>query len=155
MSERTITGNHKNLNLDDRFHIENYLNEGLQFNEIAELVNRNPKTISREVKSHRTAKCKDPKLRKSKCAHLKTCTITNLCSNSYCKRNVPCVKCKLRTCSQYCDRYVPGTCPKLLKPPYVCNGCPFPRTCGYDKMYYRAKYADDVYHEAMSSTRKG
>lgn len=155
MSEQTTTGNHKNLNLDDRFHIENYLNEGLRFNEIAELVNRNPKTISREVKSHRSAKCKDPKLKKSKCAYRETCTITNLCSNSYCKRNVPCVKCKMRTCSQYCDRYVPGTCPKLLKPPYVCNGCLYPRTCGYDKMYYRAKYADDVYHEAMSSTRKG
>lgn len=65
------------------------------------------------------------------------------------------MKCNLRTCSQYCDRYVPGTCPKLLKPPYVCNGCQYLRTCGYDKMYYRGKYADDIYHEAMKASRIG
>lgn len=149
------SGNHKNLNLEDRNYIEQCLKEGLRFNEIANLLGRNPKTISREIKSHRIARSKDPKLRKSKCAHLKTCTITNLCNNKYCRKDVPCAKCRLRTCAQYCDRYVPGTCPKLLKPPYVCNGCRFPRTCGYDKMYYRGKYADDAYHEAMSTPRKG
>lgn len=155
MHEQITSGDHKNLNLDDRFYIEQRLSDGLSFTEIAKLLNRNPKTISREVKSHRVSKSKDPLLKKSKCAYLKTCTITNLCSNKYCRKDVPCVKCKLRTCSQYCNSYVPGTCPKLLKPPYVCNGCSFPRTCGYDKMYYRAKYADDAYHEAMSSPRKG
>ena len=123
MTEQATIGNHKNLSLDDRFYIEKCLSERLRFNEIAKLLNRNPKTISREIKSHRTAKCKDPKLKRSKCAYRETCTITNLCSNSYCKKNLPCVKCKLRTCSQYCERYVPGTCPKLLKPPYTCNGC--------------------------------
>jgi IS30 family transposase len=155
MQKLMTSGNHKNLNLEDRNYIEQCLKEGLRFNETAKLLGRNPKTISREVKSHRTAKTKDHKLRKSKCAYLKTCSITNLCSNKYCRKDIPCAKCKLRTCSQYCDRYVPGTCPKLLKPPYVCNGCKFPRTCGYDKMYYRGKYADDAYHDAMSSPRKG
>lgn len=155
MQEQMTSGDHKNLDLDDRFYIEQRLKDGLNFSEIAKLLNRNPKTISREVNSHRTAKSKAPELRKSKCAYLKTCTITNLCSNKYCRKDVACVKCKLRTCSQYCDSYVPGTCPKLLKPPYVCNGCSLPRTCSYDKMYYRAKYADDAYHEAMSSPRKG
>ena len=155
MQEQTTSGSRKNLNLEDRNYIEQCLKEGLRFNEIAKLLGRNPKTISKEIKSHRSAKSKDPELRKSKCAYLKTCTITNLCSNKYCRKDIPCVKCKLRTCSQYCDRYVPGTCPKLLKAPYVCNGCQFPRTCSYDKMYYRAKYADDAYHTAMSSPRKG
>jgi IS30 family transposase len=155
MQEQMTSGDHKNLNLDDRFYIEQCLKDDLSFTEIAKLLNRNSKTISREVKNHRIAKSKDPELRKSKCAYLKTCTITNLCNNKYCKKDVPCVKCKLRTCSQYCNNYVPGTCPKLLKPPYVCNGCSFPRTCSYDKMYYRARYADDAYHEAMSSPRKG
>jgi len=155
MSEQLTSCNHKNLNLDDRFYIEKCLKDGLPFFEIARLLSRNPKTISREIQKHRTAQSKDPKLKKSKCAYLKTCTITNLCDNKYCRKGIPCARCKLRTCSQYCNSYVPGTCPKLLKPPYVCNGCPSPRTCSYDKMYYRAKYADDAYHEAMSSTREG
>lgn len=128
---------------DERFYIEGCLKEELSFTEIADLLKRNRKTIAREVKGRRFARCKDPKLKKSKCAYLKRCSITNLCDNSYCKKDVPCSKCKLRTCSQYCDNYVPGICPQLLKPPYVCNGCSYPRTYGYDNMYYRASYADD------------
>lgn len=149
------SGNQRNLILEDRNFIEQSLKDKLRFKEIAKLLGRHSKTISSEVKNRRFAQTKDPKLRKTKCAHLYDCSITELCSNKYCKRTVPCSKCKLRTCSQYCNRYVPGTCPKLLKPPYVCNGCDKPRTCGYDKMYYRAKYADDLYHEAMVNTRVG
>ena len=155
MKKEYFERNHKNLTFDERLYIEGCLKEGLSFTEIADLLKRNRKTIAREIKNRRFAKCKDPKLKKSKCAYLKSCSITNLCDNSYCKRDVPCSKCKMRTCSQYCDSYVPGTCPKLLKPPYVCNGCAYPRTCGYDKMYYRASYADDAYHDAMSLSRKG
>lgn len=155
MQDNISSGNQKNLNLEECNYIEQCLKEGFRFIEIANLLGRNPKTISREIKSHRTPKTKDPKLRKSKCAYLKTCKITNLCSNKYCRKDVPCSKCKQRTCSMYCDKYVPGTCSKLMKPPYVCNGCNRPRTCGYDKMYYRAKYADDTYHQTMSSPRKG
>ena len=149
------SGNRRNLGLEDRSFIESSLSDELRFNEIAALLKRNPKTISTEIKSRRFAQTKDPALRKIKCAHLANCSLMNLCSNKYCRKGVSCSKCKLRTCSQYCNRYVPGTCPKLLKPPYVCNGCIKPRTCGYDKMYYRAKYADDCYHEAMVITRLG
>lgn len=153
--QNSTSGNQRNLSLEERHMIEDYLKEELRFNEIAKLLGRNPKTISTEIKSRRIPRTKDPKLRKTKCAHLLSCTITNLCNNKYCSKDVPCSKCKLRTCAQYCDRYVPGTCPKLLKPPYVCNGCNKPRTCGYDKMYYRAKHADDLYHQAMVESRLG
>jgi IS30 family transposase len=83
MKELMTSGDHKNLNLDERFCIEQYLGNGLNFTEIAKLLNRNPKTISREVKGHRIPRTKDPALRKSKCAYLKACNITNLCSNKY------------------------------------------------------------------------
>ncbi len=155
MENRSTNGNQKNLSLNERYSIESYLKEGLNFTEIAQLLGRSRRTIAREIKTRRVSSGKNAKLKKSKCAHLKSCKITNLCNNKYCKRDKPCSKCKLRTCSQYCDVYVPGTCEKVLKPPYVCNGCPYPRTCGYDKMYYRAKYADDMYHETMSDSRKG
>ena len=155
MNDKPNNFNSKNLTLNERFLIESYLKEGLTFTEISTLLNRSRKTISREIKNRRFAKTKDPKLKKSKCAYLKTCNLMNLCNHSYCKGNRLCSKCIMRTCSQYCDTYVPGTCPKLLKPPYVCNGCNYPRTCGYDKMYYRAKYADDKYHHMMSESRKG
>lgn len=151
----STSGNQRNLNLSERILIEHYLKDRLKFKEIASLLNRNPKTISAEIRSKRVARTKDPKLRKTKCAHLGSCTITNLCQNKYCRKNKPCSECNLRTCAQYCKEYVPGTCSKLLKPPYVCNGCTNPRTCGYDKMYYHAKHADDVYHDTMITTRLG
>lgn len=151
----STTGNQRNLSLSERILIELHLKDNLKFKEIASLLSRNPRTISTEVKVRRIPRTKDPELRKVKCAHLSNCSLTDLCSNKYCKKNIPCSKCKLRTCAQYCNTYVPGTCSKLLKPPYVCNGCGNPRTCGYDKMYYRAKHADDQYHEAMRTTRLG
>lgn len=152
---KTLTGSHRNLTLDDRISIQRFLDQALTYKEIAELVGVHPKTVSREVKSRRYAKVKDPSLRKRPCANLKTCILTDSCDNSYCTHTKICAKCKQRTCSQYCDSYIPGTCPKLLKPPYVCNGCDTPRCDKYDKLYYRAKYADDLYHQLMSESRKG
>lgn len=73
MQELMTSGNQRNLNLEDRNYIEQCLKEGLRFREIATLLGRNPKTISAEIKNRRSAKSKDPKLRKSKCAYLKTC----------------------------------------------------------------------------------
>lgn len=152
----TIDNRSKNLTYEERLYIENRLNEGHNFTNISELLKRNRKTISREVKGRRFARTKDPALKKQKCAYLGNCTKTNLCSFKYCTGDVPCSKCKFnRTCAQYCDDYVPGTCPKLLKPPYICNDCNRMRVCGYDKMYYRASYAEDSYRENMSESRKG
>ena len=152
---KTPSGSHRNLSLDDRISIQRFLDQSLNYKEIAGLVGVHPKTISREVKNRRYAKVKDSSLRKRPCAFLKTCTLVDLCDNRYCTHTKVCAKCKQRTCSQYCDHYVHGTCPKLLKPPYVCNGCDTPRCDKYDKMYYRAKYSDDHYHENMSESRKG
>lgn len=122
---KTPTGSHRNLTLYDRISIQRFLDQALTYKEIAELVGVHPKTISREVKNRRYAKVKDPSLRKRPCANLKTCTLTDLCDNSYCTHAKVCAKCKQRTCSQYCDRYIPGTCPKLLKPlMYVMDAIP-------------------------------
>ncbi|MGF7060656.1 helix-turn-helix domain-containing protein [Brassicibacter mesophilus] len=42
MKEQMTSGNRKNLNLEDRNYIEQCLKEGLRFNEIANLLGRNP-----------------------------------------------------------------------------------------------------------------
>ena len=39
----------------------------------------------------------------------------------------------------YCPDFSPLICPRLLKPPYVCNSCPKLRTCSHDFYFYRAK----------------
>ena len=46
--------------------------------------------------------------------------------------------------------------PKLLKPPYVCNGCKKKSTCKHKiKYYYYAKTANDEYKENLVSSRIG
>jgi len=44
-----IPGNHKHLTLDDRIYIENSLDEGKSFREIAKYLCKDPSTISKDV----------------------------------------------------------------------------------------------------------
>lgn len=48
-----IPGNQKHLTLDDRKFIEDSLNEGLSFKEIAKYLCKDPTTISKEIRLHR------------------------------------------------------------------------------------------------------
>ncbi|MCH4887386.1 IS30 family transposase [Acidaminobacter sp. JC074] len=155
MKKVLTKGNHKNLTYQDRKGIEERLNNNYTFKAIGEDLCRNPKTISREIKRGSFTREKNHKLRKGICAYKDDCQITNLCSSTYCKKDIPCSKCKMNICSQYCDQYMPGQCSHLLKPPYVCNPCKKYTTCGYDKRWYRANHADDMYHERMSQSRIG
>jgi len=155
MKQERTQSNHKNLTYQDRLNIEERLNNSYTFTQIAEELCRNPKTISREIKRGYFTREKNHDLRKGSCAHLSECKITNLCNNTYCRKDVVCCKCKIRTCSQYCDSYTPGSCSRLLKPPFVCNPCKRYTPCGFDKRWYRASYADDAYHHRMINSRMG
>ena len=48
-----IPGNQKHLTLEDRIYIENELNRGTTFKDIAKFLCKGPTTISKEVKAHR------------------------------------------------------------------------------------------------------
>lgn len=155
MKQEHTQSNHKNLTYQDRLNIEERLKAGSSFKAIADELGRHARTISREVQRGNFTREKNHELRKGTCANLNNCTITNLCDSSYCKKNKPCSKCKIDTCSRYCDFYMPGSCEKLLKPPYVCNPCRKYTTCGYDKRWYRANHADNSYHDRMVQSRIG
>ena len=43
-------------------------------------------------------------------------------------------------------------CPKLSKPPYVCNGCKQRRICTLEKAFYNAHYSQDVYKRQPASS---
>ena len=51
---KLIPGNQKHLTLEDRRYIERSLNEGKSFKDIAKFLCKDPTTISKEVKLHRT-----------------------------------------------------------------------------------------------------
>ena len=48
-----IPGNNKHLTLEDRFYIQNELNKGTSFKDIARFLCKDPTTISKEVRNHR------------------------------------------------------------------------------------------------------
>ena len=47
------------------------------------------------------------------------------------------------------------SCSKLLKSPYVCNGCKSRSGCRKERYTYYARQADDSYKEVKSNSRKG
>jgi IS30 family transposase len=53
-------------------------------------------------------------------------------------------------------KIVNSPCPKLLKPPFTCNGCPKHRyKCGFDKFVYYAKQAQQAYESTLVTAREG
>ena len=48
-----IPGNQKHLTLEDRIYIEESLDKGISFKDIARFLCKDPTTISKEVRAHR------------------------------------------------------------------------------------------------------
>lgn len=141
--------NQRHLTLSDRILIEQGLNQGLSFKDIASKIDKDPSTISKEIRKHRTIKQHKRATFLPGCIHEKSCGITGLCEHCY--RN--CNECS--KCRSLCKNYVPKTCGRLNKPPYVCNSCRSLVSCHYFRWIYVAKFADDSYHELLSSSREG
>lgn len=104
----------KHMKLDDRIEIQECLNKSMTFKSIAKRIEKDPTTVSKEVK-----------------LHAKTYT------NSFCKTD--------------------ECCPKLLKAPFVCNGC-IKRNhsnCKYPRRVYIAKDAQAQYETVLVESREG
>ena len=152
----TKKGDQKHLTLSDRLNIEKGLNNGDSFATIARVVNKDPTTISKEVRKHSKVKeykgyantpCEANNDIHSRCA------IKHACGDMECEQT--CRQCKKFRCSDVCKAYQPRQCPKLKKAPYVCNGCGKRLNCMMEKKIYSSKYADDCYREVLSSSREG
>lgn len=143
----------KHLTEDDRYAIEHGLKNGLSFKSISKNIGKDPSTISKEVRAHVVFEKRkaygrgfnDCKFRLD-CSKSVSC---NKCSNPK-KR---CSACGI--CIRICDLYVKDECQRLLKPPYVCNGCPSDRTCRLERHYYKARYAQKEYKETLTESRSG
>ena len=77
-----IPGNQKHLTLEDRIYIENELNRGTTFKDIAKFLCKGPTTISKEVKAHRISDWYHKGTfynAKNFCVHRYHCRKTNAC----------------------------------------------------------------------------
>lgn len=77
---KSIPGNQKHLIMDDRIFIEKELDSSKSLRSIAAQLGKDPTTISKEIKKHRTFhehnRYNEPK---TKCALFSTCTKKNIC----------------------------------------------------------------------------
>ena len=119
-----IPGNQKHLTLEDRIYIENELNRGTTFKDIAKFLCKDPTTISKEVKAHRISDWYHKGTfynAKNFCVHRYHCRKTNACGKII-LCGMKCSSCP--TCNQTCRDFEKERCSRLDKAPYVCNGCP-------------------------------
>ena len=120
---KLIPGNQKHLTLENRIYIENSLNKGLTFKDIARYLCKDPTTISKEVKAHRISDWYHKGTfynAKNFCIHRYHCRKTNAC-HKIILCGVKCASCP--TCNQTCPDFEKERCSRLDRAPYVCNGC--------------------------------
>ncbi len=152
-----IPGNQKHLTLENRIYIENELNKGTSFKDIAKFLCKDPTTISKEVKAHRLSDWYHKGSfynAKNFCLHRYHCKKTNACGKIV-VCGIKCASCP--TCNQTCKDFEKEQCPRLDKAPYVCNGCPMKiNHCTIAHKYtYNARFSDRKYREKLSDSRAG
>lgn len=152
-----IPGNQKHLTLADRIYIENSLNKGCSFKDIAKFLCKDPTTISKEVKARRLSDWYHKGTfynSKNFCIHRYHCKKTNACGKILIC-GIKCTSCP--TCNQTCPDFEKESCSRLEKAPYVCNGCGKQvNHCTIAHKYtYNARFADRKYREKLSDSRAG
>lgn len=140
----------KHMNLEDRTTIQTELDKGTSFRKIGLVLGKDCTTISKEVRKH---------IRKEKTGAMgksfndcllnvkRQCTARSSLSNRLCWS---CGK-----CAESCISYVPYSCPRLQRPPYVCNACKNRPKCTLEKSFYRAVPAQRDYDAVKSEARSG
>lgn len=146
----------KHLTLDSRIIIETKLNEGESFKSIGRFLQKDCTTISKEVKHHisfEKSGTYDRSFNDCLLAFQRKCSAQMVCQECTSRKNRFCWSCG--KCSSSCILYKKYVCPKLSKPPYVCNGCPEHSRCSLEKHLYRASYAQKEYESVRSESRSG
>ena len=148
---RYSMSNNKHLTLDERNVIEQELLKNTSFKVIAEYLGKDPTTISKEVKKHRIRKEGQAiHVGYNHCAKRYFCTRKNICSSKCTKECRHCNK-----CNKVCSNFIEGTCLRLQRAPYVCNGCTEKYGCKLTKYYYKALPSFNNYKTILSESRQG
>lgn len=143
--------NNLHLTLDERNIIEQELMKNTSFREIALLLDKDPTTISKEVKKYRIRKeGQSIHVNFNHCSKKFNCKRQNVCGFR-CNRD--CRKCNL--CNKVCNDFEEGICLRLRRAPYVCNGCLNRYKCRMTKYYYRALSSHKLYKTKLSEVRRG
>lgn len=146
----------KHLILENRITIQSELDKGTSFKRIASILGKDPSTISKEIRGHihhektgAMGRAFNDCLVNVK----RDCSLKSVCSKCLSLHNRLCWSCG--KCSESCRLYVKYTCPRLSRPPYVCNACKDRSRCSLEKAFYRAAFAQKEYDSLKSQSRSG
>lgn len=143
----------KHLTLDDRLSIQAGLHEGLNFQDIARQIGKDPSTISKEIRNHIIVKRTSSY---NPCSKVKACShYGDICPQCRVSFSRACRSCSAAECFAICPDFSLKTCRKLMSAPYVCNGCKDRHGCKLERHLYDAKAAQKAYEESLSQSRQG
>ena len=154
---KSIPGNQKHLTFEDRQYIEDTLNQRTSFKDISRFLCKDPTTISKEIRNHRSQNTWNRGSFNNPynfCIHRFRCKKTNACQKVIiCDKH--CRSC--HKCNQVCPRFERESCTRLLHAPYVCNGCTKRKNlCSIPTKYdYNARTAQREYEELLEGARSG
>lgn len=151
---KLVPGNQKHLSLDNRVYIEKSLDLDVSFKDIAKFLCKDPSTISKEVRKHRFFKARNEFNHENfnKCIYRKSCNRKNVCRLSpACQRR--CSSCN--RCNTSCTDFVLQICKRIIRAPFVCNGCPDKVPCRLDKYFYKATSSHRDYKTLLKESREG
>ena len=125
--------NNKHLTLDERKIIQTGIENRSNKVDIARTIGKDPTTIAKEIRKHRTFKPRNQFIYPSICVHRQECG----------------------GCKKRCSKYEEIKCNKRDKSPGACNKCPNIAKCHLDKYFYYAAQADDEYKKDLVDFREG
>ena len=145
----------KHLTFDQRLSVETLLKERKNFRQIAAILDKDPATISKEIRKHRTSRRTGSAYHNyNACSERFRCEkkhICRVCNSS--RKYKKCSSCAM--CNTFCKDFHKDECPKSERPPYVCNGCGQKQNCTLEKYFYVAKTAYTGYNKTLSESRTG
>lgn len=146
--------NQKHLTLSDRVYIEQALLQECSFTNIAKVLHKDPSTISKEIRNNRCFLHGEQSARRCRCCMNRShCKEKNVCGNVHC--HYACHLCGKVDPTEYCMYFLPWSCNKTTKPPYVCNSCKLINTCILEGYRYSASKAQAKYEKRLVDSRSG
>ena len=143
--------NQKHLTLEDRNYIEQALNQNITFTEMGKYLQKDPTTISKEIKKHRIRKEGNSiHVGFNHCSKRYSCHKKRICSTR-CSRE--CRTCK--ECNKVCSEFDEGLCKRIVYAPFTCNGCENKAGCRLTKYFYKALPSFNSYKTTLSESRQG
>lgn len=140
---------------EERLELQKFLKESLSFKEISRRLDKNPTTISREVRKYSSEVATGyPGFPFNTCKNLFNCRKKDICGKD-CSRKTT-IYCKLcSSCNANCSDFLEEICTARFRVPYICNSCDTLGKCSLLKSIYDAEHAHIKAYESISESRSG